>query len=132
VWEEDNMILLVDDSKIIRHILQGKLTEAGFSCREAVDGIDALEQFRNCRPPIVLLDLTMPDMSGLTVLRLMKDLDKDVKIIVCTYSSRHEVVFKAMQLGAVDYVIKPFQTNEVIVKINRLLSNQIVKGVALC
>jgi two-component system, chemotaxis family, chemotaxis protein CheY len=127
------VILLVDDAVFIRQMLHKSLSEAGFIISgEAADGVAALEQFRRCKPRIVLLDLFMPNMNGITTLRIMQQLDKNAKIIVCSAASQQEIVLKALRLGAVDYIPKPFQINEVIEKVRRVHHNQCVKGAALC
>jgi two-component system, chemotaxis family, chemotaxis protein CheY len=127
------VILLVDDAVFIRQMLHKSLSEAGFIVSgEAGDGVTALEQFRRCKPQIVLLDLFMPNMNGITTLRIMQQLDKNAKIIVCSAASQQDIVLKALRLGAVDYIPKPFQINEVVEKVRRVHHNQCIKGAALC
>jgi two-component system chemotaxis response regulator CheY len=127
------VILIVDDAMFIRQMLCKSLSEAGFIISgEAADGVEALEQFRRCKPKIVLLDLFMPNMNGITTLRIMKQLDKNAQIIVCSAASQQDMVVKALRLGAADYISKPFQLNEVVEKVQRVQHNQCVKGAALC
>lgn len=126
------MILLVDASKFIRHVLQQQLTESGYICNQSADGIDAFKQFRRYQPKIVLLDLLTPKMSGLTLLRLMKNINKNVQVIVFTSSSHRKVVFSAIRNGAADYIIKPFSITEVVCRIKRLINNHAAKGGTVC
>ncbi len=101
-------ILIVDDEQEIVKALKCLLEEKGYSVRVAYNGKDALEIVKVHRPHLVFLDIRMPLMSGLTVLRIIRDHDRSIKVIMVTAFGTKEIVNEALRLGAVDFIRKPF------------------------
>ena len=101
-------ILVVDDEAEVRSLLAQCLGQAGFDVVTAADGEEALARMRGDRPAAVLLDLTMPRLSGLQALPEMKRIAPDTPIIICTAHSDVATAVSAMRLGAYDYLTKPF------------------------
>ncbi len=101
-------ILVVDDEQEIAKALQCLLSEKGYSVRVAYEGKAALEAVKKHRPHLVFLDIRMPLMSGLTVLRNIRDYDRSIKVIMVTAFGTKEIVSEAWRLGAVDFIRKPF------------------------
>ena len=101
-------ILVVDDEAEVRSLLAQCLGQAGFAVVTAADGEEALARMRGDRPAAVLLDLTMPRLSGLQALPEMKRIAPDTPIIICTAHSDVATAVSAMRLGAYDYLTKPF------------------------
>lgn len=109
----NHTILVVDDQMGVRRLLFEAFQEEGYKVDMAANGPDALEKINQVRPDIVLMDMKMPGMSGLEVLREVKKQDKDLKIILMTAYGELEIVAEAMALGVTEYVTKPFDINEV-------------------
>ena len=101
-------VLIVDDSAFMRLRLREILESSGATVvGEAANGLDGIKQFLKLSPDLVLLDITMPDIDGLTVLRKMLQLDSQAKIIMVSALSQKSVIMEALQSGARDYIIKP-------------------------
>ena len=104
-------ILLVDDEYVMRHILKGILKPIGdFNFLESSNGMKCIELMLEENPDLVFLDVIMPVMDGIQTLQKIKNIDeiKDIPIIMCTSESSVKNVQKAIKLGVVDYIIKPF------------------------
>ena len=115
-------ILVVDDSGLARRRARTILESAGFEVFEAEDGMSALEHYFVAKPDLVLLDLVMKGMYGLDVLSKIRELDPSAKVIVVSadvQTSSHDMVADA---GAVGFVIKPFEADEIVAKVNSTLS----------
>ena len=115
------VVLLVDDDATIRRTLGVGLELEGFSVVPASGGRAALEAVPRVRPAAVLLDLTMPDLDGIEVLKRLRAAGEEVP--VCVLSARDEVDDRVsgLQAGADDYVVKPFGLEEVVARLNALL-----------
>ncbi|MEX2223742.1 MAG: sigma-54 dependent transcriptional regulator [Candidatus Rokuibacteriota bacterium] len=101
-------ILVVDDEAEIRSLLTAVLENKGFEVVTAEDGAAALQQIERERPAVILMDLSMPRMSGMDALPEIKRLDADVPVIICTAHTDLATAVRAMKLGAYDYLTKPF------------------------
>ncbi len=102
------VVLLTEDNDFIRNMYQLKLSKAGLTVEEAVDGKQALEKIAARKPDLVLLDMMMPNMSGIDVLKqLNKDkIIPDLPVIVLTNIMNSQAITEARDLGARDYIIK--------------------------
>lgn len=112
-------LLVVDDEKGITDALKGFFEERGFSVRTAYSGEEALDIIKKDRPGIIFLDITMKGMSGLEVLAKTKSFDKSIKVIMLTVHSEKEIIDRAKELGADEYITKPFRIDyldEVVIK----------------
>jgi DNA-binding response OmpR family regulator len=118
---EGPLVLLVDDDAGIRRAVAAGLELEGFAVLAASGGRAALEAAARRRPAVVLLDLTMPDLDGLEVLRELRGRGDDVP--VCVLSARDEVDdrVRGLEAGADDYVVKPFALEEVVARLHALL-----------
>ncbi|HSE02979.1 MAG TPA: sigma-54 dependent transcriptional regulator [Methylomirabilota bacterium] len=101
-------ILVVDDEAEIRSLLAAVLQSEGFEVVTAEDGAAALQQVPRERPAVILMDLSMPRMSGMDALSEIKRLDPEVPVIICTAHADLATAVRAMKLGAYDYLTKPF------------------------
>jgi DNA-binding response OmpR family regulator len=122
---ESKKILIVEDDVFIRDIYQVKFSQEGFEVTVAEDGIKALEKLEKLVPDIILLDIIMPYMNGMEVLKKIKSnvLLKDIPIIMLTNISEKEKVSEGMEYGVNDYLIKShFTPSEVVHKVNTLLN----------
>ncbi len=110
-------VLVVDDEVAITDFLCNFLKRFKISSEKANNGSSAIEKFRAIKPDWVFLDLKMPDIDGFEVLKEMKKIDPDVKAIMITGSEEKESQSKAKKMGAVDYVIKPLDLEDLHQKI---------------
>lgn len=120
----DISILVADDDDAIRLLLADFLSGEGFSVTQAKNGAEALKYLEQKIPDAMLLDIRMPDMDGLAVLRRMRDDGLEAPTIVMTAHGTSSVAIQSIQLGAYDYVMKPFELDKVLVTIQRLLEHQ--------
>jgi DNA-binding response OmpR family regulator len=122
---DSKKILIVEDDMFIRDIYQVKFSQEGFDVTTAEDGIKALEILEQMVPDIILLDIIMPYMNGMEVLKKIKEKDslKKIPIIMLTNISEKEKVTEGTELGIDDYIIKShFTPSEVVKKVNALLN----------
>ena len=108
-------VLIVDDAAFMRMMLRGLLEKAGYEiCGEATNGAQALEKYKELHPDIVTLDITMPEVDGISALRNIKSYDEKAKVIMCSAMGQQVMVIEAIQAGAKDFIVKPFQADRVI------------------
>lgn len=115
-------ILVVDDELIVRDSIKEWLEYEGFSVDMAASGKDALEQLGNKSYQLMLLDIKMPEMDGVTVLHRAKEKFPDICVLMMTAYATVETAIGAMKIGAMDYLLKPFDNNAVIPKIEDIYS----------
>lgn len=114
-------VLIVDDDRIIREELHRELTRQYFKPLVAADGTEALEIFRREEVDIVLLDVKLPDMDGLDVLKEMKEERPGSQVIVITGMGNQEIAIKSLRAGAIDYIDKPIDMDELSAALGRAL-----------
>ena len=106
----EKKVLIVDDAVFMRTILKNILEKGGYIViGEASDGNQAVEMYKSLRPDIVTLDITMPNIDGLSALKLIKKVDPLANIIMCSAMGQQAMVLEAIQNGAKDFIVKPFQ-----------------------
>lgn len=81
---------------------------------EAQNGADAIEKYKAEKPDIVTMDITMPEMNGIEALQKIKKIDPSAKVIMCSAMGQQAMVMEAIQSGALDFIVKPFETDRVI------------------
>ncbi|NMO96168.1 response regulator [Paenibacillus lemnae] len=117
-----NRILIVDDAAFMRMMIRDILTKNGFEVvGEAQDGAQAIEKFKELRPDLITMDITMPEMDGIAALKEIKKSDPNAKVIMCSAMGQQAMVIDAIQAGAKDFIVKPFQSDRVIEAINKTL-----------
>ena len=114
-------ILIVDDAEFLRVRISKMLAGDGFDVDEAENGSAAIEKYRSARPDVVLMDITMPEMDGLTALKQIRGIDRGAKVIMLMALGQEGVALDAIKSGARDFVIKPFEGERVLSAIHRLL-----------
>jgi DNA-binding response OmpR family regulator len=107
-------ILLVDDEKMIRDLLETILVDAGYDVRQASTGIEALELLDSFLPNVILLDYMMPELSGLEVLQRIQLRGLRIPCIIITGKGSEEIAVTLLKEGAFDYLTKPFRTDELL------------------
>ncbi len=115
-------ILIVDDSKTSRKILRSILEEHGHEIiAEATNGEDGLVKFKETKPEITTMDITMPIMDGLEALKQIKSYNNEAKIIMVTAAGQKTKMIEAIRLGAAEFLAKPYEAEQVIELINKVL-----------
>lgn len=117
--QEEPNILLVDDSEINRKLITEMLSQHGYRVHIAEDGIQALQGLRDCKPDLILLDIRMPEMDGYEFCQILKSDNetKDIPIIFFSSITKISEKIKAFSMGAADFITKPIQSVEVVVRI---------------
>ncbi len=114
-------VLVVDDQLGVRRLLFEAFQDEGYNVELAQNGPDALNKIDLLQPDLILMDMKMPGMSGLEVLRQLKKEAKELKVILMTAYGELEIIAEAMALGVADYVTKPFDINEVRALVKKVL-----------
>lgn len=116
-------ILIVDDAAFMRMNLKNFIEEAGFEViGEAENGRDAIEKYKTLRPDVVILDITMPVMDGLEALKTLMNIDSKAKVIICSAIGQKAKAYDAIEMGAKDFVAKPFSRESIIKSIQKCVS----------
>jgi two-component system chemotaxis response regulator CheY len=117
-----NRILVVDDAAFMRMMIKDILSKNGFEVvGEAADGNQAIEKYRELQPDLVTMDITMPEMDGITALKEIRQINPNAKIIMCSAMGQQAMVIDAIQAGAKDFIVKPFQSDRVLEAITKTL-----------
>lgn len=101
-------MLIIDDELELRESLKSILTQEGFEVSVASDGFSGLQMIKSEKIPVVLCDITMPDLDGLQVLEKLREMGLPCALIFLTAHSDSERILQALRLGALDYLVKPF------------------------
>ncbi len=115
-------ILVIDDAAFIRMRVEKFLLRCGFEVALAEDGPTGIESFKKENPDIIFLDVTMPDMTGIEVLKQIKEINKDAKVVMLTNVDQQETIMETVKLGAKGFIKKPFEEDKLLEKINKLLA----------
>ena len=115
-------ILIVDDAEFLRVRLTKMLSTDGFEVFQAENGVKAVELYKEIHPDLVLMDVTMPEMDGLTALKTIVGFDAKAKVIMLTALGQESVVLEAVKSGARDFIVKPFEHDRVMKAIGKLLA----------
>jgi len=122
--KERTHILVVDDEEIVRESLSGWLAEDGYRVEVAPDGPSAIDKVKESRWSIMLVDLKMPGMDGLQVLEEVHRLRPEIAVVIMTAYATVATAVSAMRLGAFDYLVKPFEPEEVSLMIQKIVAQQ--------
>ncbi|TYS46786.1 response regulator [Bacillus infantis] len=116
-------ILIVDDAKFMRLTLTGILKKAEHEIvGEAENGREAIDLYRELKPELVTMDITMPEMSGLEAMKEIKQEFPEAKVVMCSAMGQQKMVVEAIEAGAKDFIVKPFDEGRVLDAVNRVLS----------
>jgi two-component system chemotaxis response regulator CheY len=110
----NNRVLIVDDSLFMRHRLKNIIeSSGGVVVGEAADGVEAVEKFRELQPDLMFLDITMPIMNGICALKKIKDENNNANVIMVTAMSQGSFIKESLEMGAADYICKPFKEDNI-------------------
>ena len=102
-------VLVVDDAAFMRMMVKDILSKNGYEVvGEAENGMKAVEKFAELRPDLVTMDITMPEMDGISAVKAIRKIDPKAKIVMCSAMGQQAMVIEAIQAGARDFIVKPF------------------------
>jgi two-component system chemotaxis response regulator CheY len=115
-------VLVVDDAAFMRLMLREILTKNGWEIvGEADTGVEAIELYHELKPDVVTMDITMPEMDGLSALRQIIQEDPRARVVMCSAMGQQAMVIEAIQAGAKDFIVKPFKPERVIEALSKSL-----------
>ena len=115
-------ILIVDDAAFMRMMIKDILTKNGYNiAAEAENGKIAVDKYNEVKPDLVLMDITMPEMDGIQALKAIKGNDPNAQIIMCSAMGQQAMVIEAIQSGAKDFIVKPFQADRVLEAVKKVV-----------
>ena len=115
-------ILIVDDAAFMRMMIKDILSKNNYQIAgEAANGIEAIERYKELKPDLVTMDITMPEKDGIEALKEIKKIDPNAKVIMCSAMGQQSMVIDAIQSGAKDFIVKPFQADRVLEAIKKVL-----------
>ena len=115
-------ILLVDDAAFMRMMLKDILVKAGYEVLgEAENGAKAVEKYKELNPDLVIMDITMPEMDGIEAVKEIKKNSPDATVIMCSAMGQQAMVIEAIQSGAKDFIVKPFQADRILESVKKVI-----------
>lgn len=114
-------VLVVDDSEFMRRVLKNILEAGGHKVLEAKSAREALESFKRFRADVVTMDIIMPETDGIETVRRLKEMDPKVKIVMISALGHQKTVMRALEAGAMDFIMKPFTSDDVLESVNAVL-----------
>ncbi len=116
---QDNVIIVIDDDEIIRLSCEQILQKSGYKVETFANGHEGIERLKQIRPPLLVVDIKMPELDGFEVIKIVRKIDPEVVIVVITGYATIETAVDAMKMGAYDFLPKPFTPNELRLIIDR-------------
>lgn len=117
-------VLVVDDAAFMRMMIRDILSKEGYVIHEAVNGRDAVEKYSEIHPDLVTMDITMPEMSGLEALRVIRAADSAARVLMVSAMGQQKMIVEALESGAMDFLVKPFQPTKVLETVKKCLQTQ--------
>lgn len=115
-------IMLVDDAAFMRMMLKDILSKAGYDpIVEAENGLVAVEKFKEEKPDLTIMDITMPEMDGIEAVKQIRGLDGKANVIMCSAMGQQAMVIESIQAGAKDFIVKPFQPERVVEAVKKVI-----------
>ena len=118
-------VLIVDDALFMRMMIKDILSKDGFVVvGEAENGAEAVEKYANLKPDLVTMDIVMPEMDGIEAVRNIIKMDPGAKVLMCSAMGQQPLVVEALEAGARDFIIKPFQPAKVVEAVRKALHGE--------
>jgi len=116
-------VLVVDDAVFMRRMVGDALSKGGHEVvGEATNGQEAVQRFRELKPEVTTLDITMPEMDGISALKAILEVDPGARVIMCSALGQESKVLESIKAGARDFVVKPFQPDRVLEAVGKALA----------
>lgn len=113
-------ILIVDDEIDLLDLVDFNLTKRGYITSSSLDGLDAIRKIEGFKPEMIILDLMLPNMDGWKICEYLRKRKMDIKVIMLTAKAMPEDRLKGLEIGADDYITKPFSIAELIIRVDKL------------
>jgi len=118
-------VLIVDDASVVRMLIKKVLTQADFEVvGEAVNGIDALAKYKELKPDLVTMDITMPEADGIQATKDIIAFDAKAKVVMLSGIDQKEMLWQAIKAGAVSYIVKPFENDRILSTLNEVINTE--------
>lgn len=115
-------VLICDDAAFMRMMIKDILTKNGYGIAgEAENGQIAVDKYNETKPDLVLMDITMPEMDGIQALKQIRESDPNAVVIMCSAMGQQAMVIEAIQSGAKDFIVKPFQADRVLEAVKKVI-----------
>lgn len=115
-------VMVCDDAAFMRMLIKDILVKNGYEiAAEAENGLRAVERYPEAKPDLVLMDITMPEVDGIEAVRRIKALDPNANVIMCSAMGQQAMVIEAIQAGAKDFIVKPFQADRVLEAVRKVI-----------
>ncbi len=116
-------ILIVDDAAFMRMMIKDILTKNGYEIvGEADNGVKAVDEYKRLAPDLVIMDIIMPEMSGIDAVREIRKLNSEARVIMCSAMGQQAMVIESIQAGARDFIVKPFHADRVVEAVKKVLN----------
>jgi two-component system chemotaxis response regulator CheY len=116
-------VLIADDAAFMRMMIKNILSEAGYDIvGEAENGSVAVSKYRELKPDLTTMDITMPEMDGLAALKEIRGADPEARVVMCSAMGQQSMVIESIQAGARDFIVKPFQPDRVLEAVQKALA----------
>lgn len=116
-------VLIADDAAFMRMMIKNILTEAGFDIvGEAENGAVAVAKYRELKPDLTTMDITMPEMDGVAALKRIRETDPAARVVMCSAMGQQSMVIESIQAGARDFIVKPFHPERVLEAVKKALA----------
>ena len=117
-------VLIVDDAAFMRMMIKNILSKAGYDIvGEAENGVQAIAKYKDLTTDLVTMDITMPEMDGITAVKEIMSINGAAKVIMCSAMGQQAMVIDAIQAGAKDFIVKPFQPNRVLEAVQKVVGS---------
>ena len=118
----DKKILLVDDAAFMRMLIKDALTKNDYTnILEAADGAIACDVYSAEKPDLVIMDITMPNKTGIEALKDIEGMDPMARVVMCSAMGQEAMVVEAIKLGALDFIVKPFKPDRILQTVKKVL-----------
>lgn len=114
-------ILVVDDAAFMRMMIRDILAKEGYTIHEAVNGRDAIEKYAEVQPDLVTMDITMPELDGISALKSIRETHPKARILMVSAMGQQKMIVEALEAGALDFLVKPFQPTKVLETVKKCL-----------
>jgi two-component system chemotaxis response regulator CheY len=118
-------ILVVDDAAFMRMMIRDILSKEGYTIHEAVNGRDAIEKHAELQPDLTTMDITMPELDGISALRLIREANPDARVLMVSAMGQQKMIVEALDAGALDFLVKPFQPTKVLETVKKCLNTSV-------